>query len=107
MDIAERPRQYGKEIVSFDTTSDEITASFSDGSSATGTILIGCDGSKSGVRGLAFDHEPAGQAMDSGGRVINFTTTFPETLARNLRLYHPINISGHPDVDLCYYVACE
>lgn len=45
--------------------------------------------------------------MDSGGRVINFTTTFPESLARNLRSYPPINISGHPDFDLCYYVACE
>ena len=106
--MAEHPQQYGKEIISFETSSDGIIARFADGSSATGTILIGCDGSKSRVRELAFDHDPAGQAMDSGGRVINFTTTFPEALARKLRSEGaPINICGHPDFDLCYYVACK
>jgi 2-polyprenyl-6-methoxyphenol hydroxylase-like FAD-dependent oxidoreductase len=44
--------EYGKRLVGVDETPDGVTARFADGSTATGDVLIGADGSRSAVRSL-------------------------------------------------------
>ncbi|MBT2564142.1 FAD-dependent monooxygenase [Pedobacter sp. ISL-68] len=45
---------YDKKFVRFDETNDKITAYFADGTTATGDIMIGCDGMFSEVRNQLF-----------------------------------------------------
>jgi 2-polyprenyl-6-methoxyphenol hydroxylase-like FAD-dependent oxidoreductase len=50
--------QYGKRLVSVDEGADSVTATFADGTSATGDILIGADGIHSVVRTLVDQAAP-------------------------------------------------
>lgn len=45
---------YDKKFVRFDETNDQVTAYFADGTTATGDIMIGCDGMFSEVRNQLF-----------------------------------------------------
>jgi 2-polyprenyl-6-methoxyphenol hydroxylase-like FAD-dependent oxidoreductase len=62
------PIQYGKRLVAAEDTGDGITATFSDGSTATADVLIGADGIRSTVRGLI---DPAAPGPEYGG-VLSF-----------------------------------
>ncbi|KAF8586489.1 FAD/NAD(P)-binding domain-containing protein [Ramaria rubella] len=42
--------EFGKDLSSYDTSFGYVMASFTDGTTAKGTLLVGCDGSKSTVR---------------------------------------------------------
>ncbi|MEV4391003.1 NAD(P)/FAD-dependent oxidoreductase [Nonomuraea sp. NPDC049607] len=46
------PITYGKRLVSYEDTGDEVVATFEDGTSATGDLLIACDGVHSRTRSL-------------------------------------------------------
>ncbi|KAG4272664.1 hypothetical protein FPRO04_10406 [Fusarium proliferatum] len=46
--------KWGKGVTGVVSTDDSVTASFEDGSSATGSLLVGCDGSHSRVRRSMF-----------------------------------------------------
>lgn len=46
------PISYGKRLTSFTDTGDEVVATFEDGTSATGDLLIACDGVHSRTRSL-------------------------------------------------------
>ncbi|KAF5649892.1 FAD-binding protein [Fusarium sp. NRRL 25303] len=46
--------EWGKGVAGVVSTDDSVTASFEDGSSATGSLLVGCDGSHSRVRRSMF-----------------------------------------------------
>ena len=46
------PIQWNKRLVTFEDNGDQVTAYFEDGSSATGDLLVGCDGGKSLVKEL-------------------------------------------------------
>ncbi|HZE37547.1 MAG TPA: NAD(P)/FAD-dependent oxidoreductase [Stackebrandtia sp.] len=48
----------GKRLVDADETDGRVTARFSDGSSATGDVLVGCDGIRSTVRELIDPNAP-------------------------------------------------
>ncbi|MEU1408777.1 FAD-dependent oxidoreductase [Streptomyces sp. NPDC005728] len=61
------PLHHGSRLVSVDDGPDGVTAHFSDGSTATGDLLIGADGLNSAVRRLAF--APAAQPRYAGQRV--------------------------------------
>ncbi|WP_409431243.1 FAD-dependent oxidoreductase [Mycobacterium sp. SMC-16] len=72
---------YGKEFVSATTASDgRVRAQFADGSSATGDLLIGCDGIHSTVRRMV---DPAARTpryvpvLNVGGYIPNFTVDVP------------------------------
>lgn len=72
---------YGKEFVSATTASDgRVRAQFADGSSATGDLLIGCDGIHSTVRRMI---DPAARTpryvpvLNVGGYIPNFTVDVP------------------------------
>ena len=61
------PLRHGARLVSVDDGTDGVTAHFSDGSSATGDLLIGADGLNSAVRRLVV--APAARPRYAGQRV--------------------------------------
>lgn len=52
------PVEYGKRLTSYRTTSSGIKATFADGTSAHGDVLVGCDGIGSRTRQLLIGPEP-------------------------------------------------
>lgn len=77
---------YGKELVDGSVTSDGVRAQFSDGSTASGELLIGCDGIHSRVRVLIDPHAAAPRyvpVLNVGGYVPDFTVDVP---AREFRM---------------------
>lgn len=52
------PIEHGKRLVGVDHRDDEVIARFDDGTSASGTVLIGADGMYSAVRGLVAPDAP-------------------------------------------------
>ncbi|MCL9759290.1 FAD-dependent monooxygenase [Frankia sp. AiPa1] len=62
--------QYGKRLVAADQTSERVTATFSDGTTATADVLIGADGIRSMVRTLVAPDAPGpeyGGVLSFGG----------------------------------------
>src|SRR5947208_2343057 len=53
--------QYGKKLedISYDDNANTVTAIFEDGSTASGSLLVGADGTQSAVRRTIFGHEKA------------------------------------------------
>ena len=69
-----------------------VTANFANGKSYTGTILVGCDGPRSVVRGHLFDEPSKAQAtvMD-GATNISMAVSYPAETARYIRKNtHPV-----------------
>ncbi|HEX4226791.1 MAG TPA: FAD-dependent monooxygenase, partial [Pseudonocardiaceae bacterium] len=52
------PIEHGKRLVGVEHRDDEVIARFDDGSSASGTVLIGADGMYSATRGLVAPNAP-------------------------------------------------
>ncbi|MFG6193500.1 FAD-dependent oxidoreductase [Nonomuraea sp. JJY05] len=50
---------YGKRLVSYDESGDQVTARFADGTEATGDLLIACDGVHSRTRAILDPQAPA------------------------------------------------
>lgn len=94
---SDSPWQYGKEISSITLDgNDKIVAHFEDGSSATGSILVGCDGSKSHVRTLLVGPE-FGMPEDLDNSMFNVTSRFSAETALLLRKGHPATfVAYHP-----------
>jgi len=53
------PIQYSTRLAQITTSRDQVTATFADGSSASGSILIGADGLHSSTRQILFPNAPA------------------------------------------------
>jgi FAD-dependent urate hydroxylase len=53
------PIEYGKRLASAESTRDGVTATFTDGTTATGDLLIGADGLRSVTRTIIDPHAPA------------------------------------------------
>lgn len=67
---------YGKELVDATTTADGVRARFADGTTATGDLLVGCDGIHSRVRRLIDPQAPAPRyvpVLNLGGYLPGFT----------------------------------
>ena len=89
--------QFGKVITSIDTpVSGGVTAHFSDGTSESGSVLIGTDGGSSWVRGwlLGKDAEP----WDLGYNFVNFPFQLTADQARWLdeRIHPIVDVGCHP-----------
>ncbi|KIW95835.1 uncharacterized protein Z519_02899 [Cladophialophora bantiana CBS 173.52] len=92
--------QYGKRLasVTVDTDAgDSVTAFFEDGTRASGSLLVGCDGAHSTVRRFLVGEELAKEEiMDI--QMFNVSCAFPREIAEYLRSIHPIfKHSYHPD----------
>lgn len=75
-----------------------VTATFADGSSATGTLLIGADGAQSGARTQLFGAE-RGRAASVPFRAVNLHVRYGDAAkAAFVRGLHPVMAMGiHPD----------
>lgn len=90
--------KWNKRLVKFEKTENGVTAYFEDGTTASGTILIGAEGGNSRTRELlcpeTFQLQPLG--VRSTGLAVKFT---PEQAAP-LRAYDPLLFQGmHPETE--------
>jgi FAD-dependent urate hydroxylase len=77
---------YGKRLVSAASTSGGVEAVFADGTTATGDLLIGCDGIHSPVRSFIDPQAPAPRyvpVLNNGGYIPDFRVDVP---AREFRM---------------------
>ena len=74
-----------------------MTATFADGSTAEGSLVVGCDGANSIVRECILGKDAA-QVEDLDIQMLNVSTTFPKETAMLQRMGHPVfKNSYHPD----------
>jgi len=98
--------QYGKEMVSADLTDDgRVKVEFTDGSSATGDILVGCDGAKSRVRESIVGAEAA-KLTSAPVSMFNFPYKFDTELATRIRDMNQLFITSiHPDHGTMFWLS--
>ena len=78
-------------------SNDTITATFADGSTAQGSLVVGCDGANSIVRECILGKDAA-QVEDLDIQMLNVSCTFPKETAMLQRMGHPVfKNSYHPD----------
>ncbi|CAK7198029.1 hypothetical protein SEUCBS139899_000687 [Sporothrix eucalyptigena] len=96
------PVQWGKKVVSIDEKEGTVTAVFEDGTSATGDLLVGADGTWSKTREHVLGRsntetlEPLPMAMISGEVTIPNDGTDDGVLGQQLRLGHSSYIAIRP-----------
>lgn len=93
--------QYGKRLsdISIDPSNDdEVTAHFEDGTTETGTLIVGADGGVSQVRCWLLGADAAAQEVIPC-RFINSSFSLPSELAAWLanEISPTIDVSGHPN----------
>ena len=81
--------EYGKRLDSVIHDGETITAHFTDGSTATGSVLIGCDGGHSKTREYIVGPKAA-KGFDTDYTMMNTWTRLPAETALALRAKHPI-----------------
>ncbi|PYH89997.1 FAD/NAD(P)-binding domain-containing protein [Aspergillus ellipticus CBS 707.79] len=96
--------QWNKTLQNIESSSDSVTAHFADGSSYTGCLLIGCDGSRSRAREVLY---PEGHEM----------SPLPVQLLGGAALYSPEEMGGaekidpfifqgsHPETDVFFFFS--
>lgn len=96
--------KYGKKLVSISQDEPGVTAVFEDGSEATGSVLIGCDGGRSVVRKLLVGEEKA-VSKDLGISVMNFPLHFKPDLARQIHAQHSIAFNTYHPKNWMFWVS--
>ena len=90
--------QYGRELASIELgQTDKVVATFTNGTKASGDLIVGCDGTNSIVRKFLVG-EDATQVEDLDIQMFNVSCTFPKETALLQRMGHPVfKNSYHPD----------
>lgn len=90
--------QFDKNLHTAHVNSDSVSVTFDDGTTETGSIVVGCDGSHSMVREFLVGHEAA-QLESVDLTMINFPKGgYTAEEARLLQTLHPVfKIAARPD----------
>lgn len=95
----------GKRLARLEDCGDGMKVYFEDGTTAVGSMAVGCDGGKSRVREFVIGKEAA-KGFDSDYTMINTWATLPAPVARGLRAKHPILSQAlHPEVQVGALIA--
>ncbi|KAK0302551.1 hypothetical protein LTR01_008687 [Friedmanniomyces endolithicus] len=99
----------GKEITGISAASSptSVSAQFGDGTSASGTLLVGCDGSRSGVRTLLYTlrgSSPKNHALPV--RFLGACVTYPSDVGRVMQEKDPFCFQGgDPRTDSFFFFS--
>lgn len=97
--------EFGKKLKSLEEDSGEMVAWFEDGTSARGSMVVGCDGGKSKVREFVVGKDAA-RGFDTDYTLINTWARLPRETAKALRQKHPIiSLAFHPDLQAMGMIA--
>jgi hypothetical protein len=97
--------QYGKNFVSTEVKGEKVEVAFVDGSTATGDILVGCDGAKSRVRSVLCGEEAA-KLTNVPVSMFNFPYKFNAELAKKIRAMNELFITSiHPDHGSMFWLS--
>jgi 2-polyprenyl-6-methoxyphenol hydroxylase-like FAD-dependent oxidoreductase len=89
--------KYGKRLVDISVTGDRVTAHFEDGTSESGSVIIGADGGNSQVRRWLLPEDLAAQEV-LPFQFMNFSFTLPADKAVWLdkEMNHNVDVATHP-----------
>jgi 2-polyprenyl-6-methoxyphenol hydroxylase-like FAD-dependent oxidoreductase len=95
--------KYGKALADVDFSNESsITAKFADGTSVSGSLIIGADGPRSTVRSLLLGPSAAPNPLPFVATYIQAKYTKEQALF--LRSFHPLYLAGvHPDNKFCFF----
>jgi len=85
-------------------TGDEVTATFADGTSATGHLLVGCDSANSATR-KALVGEDAGKVEYLDLTMLNFTCKFDVETSKLIRETHPFAFNSYHPANRMFWVS--
>lgn len=98
--------QYGKVMTgAFLTDDGRVKLAFTDGSSATGSMLVGCDGAKSRARECLVGADAA-KLTSAPVSMFNFPYKLPAELATRIRNMNQLFITSiHPDHGTMFWLS--
>ncbi|KAL4880574.1 hypothetical protein BJY04DRAFT_219045 [Aspergillus karnatakaensis] len=99
--------QYGKHLVSIskDDGSGAVTATFEDGTSVTGDLVVGCDSANSTARRLLLGD--AGRVNYLDLTMLNFTVKFDSETSRLIRNTHPFAFNSYHPANRMFWVSAQ
>lgn len=103
--------QYNKSLTNLtledhNSGSSIVTATFTDNSTVTCKVLIGCDGSRSRTRQLLIADDKLSLPTVTPYTILNFPYKYPAELVSELRTIHPVfKVSYHPKLNCMYMLS--
>lgn len=97
--------QWNKNFRSIESTADEITAHFEDGTSYTGRLLVACDGARSRTREILY---PGLQMNQLPVQLLGASTLYSAEELGGIESIDPFIFQGsHPDSNVFLFFSCE
>ena len=97
--------QWSKTLAAISTTPETVTARFSDSSTATGTLLIGCDGIHSQIREILCPSTFRNILLPV--RLIGVSVVYPADKAEKMRALDPFFLQGgDPKTNVFFWFSC-